>query len=690
MAPDRPALILTIDDDDLVRESLASYLEDSGYQVLQADNGSHGLDMFRTHSPDCVLLDLRMPVMDGMQVLDVLSQEAPETPLIVISGAGAVEEAVDALRRGAWDYLVKPITDMLALDHTVEKVLERARLLDENRRYRERLEQEVAKRTAELEAEIRERLDAQQRQAQAEALLRSALESSPAGIIIVDAQDQSIRFVNTEAMRMLGSERSAIGQINVDAIVANWRLIYDDGSRVPAGETPLMHALHSNTTTKNKEFGYIAGDGTPRWILASAAPTVCSEHSTLAVVGVFQDITERKLAQHELLEAKEAAEHANEAKSQFLANISHELRTPLNGVIGMSQLVLNSGLTAEQKEMIQLSLHSAYDLLGVVTQLLNLANLESDKVGLARKPFNPRATLEPLLKVFQEKAKTKGLSFRSSLSDSLPAFIDGDPEWFKQIVLHLVNNALKFTEKGHVHLKLKRTQETEERPNDVDLELIVADTGIGIPEDKQDKIFENFYLIEHFLTKKYGGSGVGLSITKQAAELMGGFIWVESKEGVGSSFHVRMRMALPEELTVQEHVEAVGPPEPQIDSLRILLAEDEPVNQILTKKILEQQGCTVTVAADGLKVLERLAQSEYDLVLMDIQMPNLNGLEATRRIRNGFVPGKDSIPIVGLTAFARKSDVEEGLQVGMDKYVTKPFELSDLLAAMEQALQRPS
>jgi len=408
---------------------------------------------------------------------------------------------------------------------------------------------------------------------------------------------------------------------------------------------------------------------------------------SVGFVGVSIDLTERKKVEQDLLLAKERAESATRAKSEFLANMSHEIRTPMNAVIGLTGLLLSTNIDDEQRDYIETIRSSGDSLLAVISDILDFSKIEGGMLDIDRGPFDLRKCLESSLNMVFPAAARKGLSISFEIEKDVPGQLLGDPIRLKQILVNLLGNAVKFTERGEISIRASLKPSPRQKNGRYEILFAVKDTGIGISKDRMSRLFQSFSQVDASTTRKYGGTGLGLVISKNLAELMGGRIWAESEPGKGSTFFFTIMAGLSPASPSADRQDVLpkadsGEEHKRLRHLAVLLAEDNLINQKVALRMLERLGYKADIAANGEEVLEALKNRHYDVVLMDVQMPEMDGLEATRRIRS--IRGHQPY-IIAMTAHAMKGDREICLGAGMNDYVSKPVRMEELRAAIERS-----
>ena len=386
----------------------------------------------------------------------------------------------------------------------------------------------------------------------------------------------------------------------------------------------------------------------------------------------------------ELKKAKEKAEKMSQAKGEFLANMSHEIRTPMNGVIGTLQLLEDTNLSEEQKEFVDIAHKSADALLAILNDILDLSKIEAGKLNFESIAFDIRQIVNDIVILHSLKAEQQGVVLVQQVDDSFPEFLMGDPMRLRQVIVNLVSNALKFTKQGEVKISIEVVAKDADS---VELKITVSDTGIGIPEGAQETLFNAFTQADGSTTRKYGGTGLGLAIVSQLVEMMGGSLGMDSVEGEGSSFWFTVNLKNTEVIPAAVAI-AVNSNENLQLNAKVLLVEDNPINQMVAQKMLEKIGARTVVANNGIEALRWLDQQAFDLVLMDCQMPEMDGFDATREIRRLEIKTLEQkrLPVIAMTANVMSGDRERCLEVGMDDYIGKPVQQDQLATVLRKWL----
>jgi signal transduction histidine kinase/CheY-like chemotaxis protein len=465
-----------------------------------------------------------------------------------------------------------------------------------------------------------------------------------------------------------------------------WTPFAPEPSATYHGLAPGSHQLHlrgmdrsGNMQPASGSFGFTV---VPPWYRQTGFILISAAGGAIIIALVLVALADYRQRGRLILDldlARLAAETASHHKSRFLANMSHEIRTPMNAVMGMTELALEKAADPDQRECLETVQKSAHSLLALLNDILDFSKVEAGKLDLVVVDFEVEQSVRNVLRTLDLRAREKGLELRLDVAPGVPRFLAGDDQRLQQVVLNLVGNAIKFTVSGEIRVEV-RLESGDIQP--VRLEFVVADTGVGVRPEKQNAIFAPFEQEDDSTTRKYGGTGLGLAISTKLVEMMHGRIWIESpwldpetgRTITGSAFHFTAEFA-PGKAPVRAEPASAGPTP---ENLRILLAEDNAVNRTLAIRALERRGHTVLVARNGREALEILTRERVDVVLMDIQMPEMDGLQATAAIREMEKTSGGRLPIVALTANAMRGDGERCLAQGMDAYLAKPFRIADL------------
>ena len=565
-----------------------------------------------------------------------------------------------------------------------------------------------------IQRDVTERRRAEEALRESETKLASAVDMAKLGYWELDVASGTFTFSDS-FYAIFRTTAAEVGGYQLSVADYVGRFVHPDDVAMVGEETRKALETDDPHFSRYVEHRMLYADGSEGHIAVRYFVAKDRFGKTIKTYGVNQDITERKRAEQEILEANrqlkvamarasemaKAAEAASAAKSEFLANMSHEIRTPMNGVLGMAELLLGTGLTEEQRRYAEVVKTSGESLLAVLNDILDISKIEAGKVAIERVGFDLTAVAGEVGALLEPRAREKGIGFGCVVEEGTPTWLLGDPTRVRQVLTNLVGNAIKFTERGGVDVRIG-SGERGEGEGQV-LRFSVRDTGIGISEEKRNLLFKKFTQVDASTTRQFGGTGLGLAISKQLVELMGGKIGVESREGEGSTFWFELPFAAaagrpPERSSRPQAAAEVG-----LGGLKVLLVEDNDVNQEVALGMLEQMGVGVGVAHNGREAVEAVAREAYDLVLMDVQMPEMDGYEATRVIREREGNGRGGegmmehggkgkaersvqfspparLPIVAMTAHAMAGDREKCLAAGMDDYMAKPLRVEELRA----------
>lgn len=660
-------------DETLLFDAPAAHDVTTQFEIDSAYQGQEGLTRVQTRLAEnrpyaVAFVDVRMPPgWDGVETITHLWRVDPDLQIVICTAYSDYSWKEIQAKLGHSDNLLilkKPFDsiEVIQLAHALTHKwsagrVASAKLAD--------LDLMVARRTADLQAmnaalkkEVADR-------AKAEEAFRIIFDASPIGIALLD---QNFRFVaaNRSMQDMHGLAKEGI--IGNDPLELEWFQSRHEMETLIGGDAPSDRIDQHEATLRHVQFGVRTG---LLWVRHVEIRNI--RHALCFLL----DITERKEMEQELRRAKIDAEAAAKAKSAFLANMSHEIRTPLNGVLGLSSFLEEESLPKEIRELGKLIRTSGEMLRGVLDDVLDFSKIESGKLELENEIFSLRESLEWSTGIFRQAALEKNLQLRFTLEDGVPAYVRGDATRLRQVLTNLISNAIKFTASGSVEVSVSVDKSAKDA-HFCSLRMAVADTGIGIPEDGRHRLFQSFSQVDASTNRRFGGTGLGLAISKRLVEMMGGTISFSSEFGVGTTFvfTVPVTIARPAAKLTSDAIQATS-------QKQLLVVEDNVINRKVITRMLENMGHRVQIAEDGEAALRRLEEMPYDLVLMDVNMPGLDGLEATRRIRSLRTPAAN-IPVIGVTASAMMDDRQNCLDSGMNDYVTKPITVESLKAVIDR------
>ncbi|HSH66632.1 MAG TPA: ATP-binding protein, partial [Bacteroidia bacterium] len=484
-------------------------------------------------------------------------------------------------------------------------------------------------------------------------------DKNPISMVLSNIETGKMEYVNETFLETFGfAKEEVIGKTAVELKI------------IPEEEREKnVDLLKKNGSARSLQGIMFKKNGEKIWVLTSLEIVEIKDNSF--ILASILDIDQRKKMEEAIIEAKEKAEQAVIAKNSFLANMSHEIRTPMNAIIGYTDLLTQSNLDPEQKEHVSYVKTAGTNLLCIINDILDFSKIESGKIALESAPFNLKQTLKSVHSLLNVKANEKQLEFNFFLDATLPEYVLGDSVRLNQILVNLIGNAIKFTSEGHVSVSVKKIAEQDDGYT---LKFMVQDSGIGIPQDKIDLIFERFTQAHTETTRKFGGTGLGLSIAKNLVELQGGTMQLKSEPNKGSEFIFELTYKKVDTLEI-EPLKKSFTPKKFLRNIKVLLCEDNVLNQKLAKRVIAKFGFEVQVAENGRVGIEKLKQEQFDIVLMDLQMPEMDGYQTVLSIRNDL---NLKLPIIAMTAHSLVGEKEKCLEIGMNDYIGKPFTQDEL------------
>jgi signal transduction histidine kinase/CheY-like chemotaxis protein/HPt (histidine-containing phosphotransfer) domain-containing protein len=646
--------ILVIDDDKVDLITIIRSISQSGIlaDVESAFSAKNGIEKIKAFNYDLIFLDYLMPDSDGISFLKILKDLGIETPVIFVTSQGDEKIASQAILGGAADYIPKSLLTPDGVSQSIRNAL--------------KLHESLAQRKkTELELKINSnRLSEAQKLAKIGSwelnLVDDAVFFSEQFYTIFEIDKNSTPSLALLKSRLINSDDIKLFEDNLNLVEKN------------NSEVKFSHSL----TAKNGSVKYIN----------EYIKCLNDEHNQpFKILGTIQDVSDQKNIERELIKAKELAEQSVRIKEQFLTNMSHEIRTPMNGILGFARILEGTSLDSDQEQSVKAIKRAGNNLMVIINDILDFSKIEADKMIMEEVTFSLSKKVKSVIEVLSTIAEEKKVKLLFEIDSKIEDSLIGDPTRLSQILINLLGNALKFTEKGYVELVVSQERESE---TDTFIRFTVTDTGIGIAEDKIDSIFDSFNQASNETSRKFGGTGLGLTITRKLIELQGGTIAVKSQMGKGSEFslliHYPKDKSGIKDVTITENTTLTHD---FLKDTKILLVEDNELNQLLAVKVFKKWDKEIDVADNGKIAIDKIEKNNYDIILMDIQMPEMDGNELTKYIRN-HMGAKSNTPIIAMTAHATLEEENRCLENGMNDYLSKPFHFNVLLEKLYNNLMK--
>ena len=627
--------ILIIDDDEVDMMALKRSIKTSGFnsKLFTATSKAEGLSAIKQHIFDCIFLDYNLPDCNGIDFLKEHIHELNSAPVIIVTSHGDEKLAVEAMRHGACDYIPKNLVTPEGIAQSIRYALR-------------------------INAAEQSTFKAEKALQTSEKTMEAIISKSP---IIVFEINSAGKFT------MFKGKSTELFDFNSSDIIG--KSIQEVQRILPIDFSRIKNCLKGQELTTLMEIN-------GRHFEVNCMQHFDENNQPSGIIGIATDITELKRNEIELKNDLNLAKEAHKVKEQFLANMSHEIRTPIHGIMSLTNLLLKSHIDPDQLTYLNAIKKSADNLLVIINDILDLSKIEAQKMTFESTIFSVSEMVDTTYELFGAKASEKGLIIQRNVDKCIPDYLKGDPTRLGQILNNLVNNSLKFTKKGEVEIKVELV-DTNERCSMVCFS--VKDTGIGIPQNKLATIFDMFTQAGDDITRKFGGTGLGLSIAKKLVDLQGGIIKVDSVMGQGTTFSFSLPFDHPDPLELELHHSVSEEPESRIvTGTRILIVEDNDINRLVINKIMKDWGVQIDNAINGVDAIRKIKENEYDIILMDIEMPEMNGYQCIREIRSNLPEPKKSVPVMAMTAHANKKERDKCIGLGMDDYISKPFDPLDL------------